>query len=126
MAQGMEQRGNLSHIISAGTNPDAVLVKSGPVELLKLWIFNVNAAARFVKLYNKATAPVVGTDTPVATFGVGGATTGVANNIDLGQHPELAGAFTLGLGVGISTAAADSDTGAPTAGDVAVALMIRK
>lgn len=29
---------------------------------------NINAAARYLKLYNKASAPTVGTDTPVLTI----------------------------------------------------------
>ena len=124
-AQGMMKRGNLAHVVSAGTSPDAVLIRAGQVEVLKVFIFNVNAAFRAVKLYNKATAPTVGTDTPVATFGVGGATTGVANNIDFGLHPELAASFPLGLGIGISTALADTDTGAPSAGDVSVTVEYR-
>lgn len=76
------------------------------------WLISNNAAsARFLKLYNKATAPVVGTDVPVITLEIPASSTGqffIGTGI----------AFPLGIGVGATQLVADNDTTAPNANDV--------
>ena len=77
------------------------------------YIFNKSAATLYVKLYNKATAPTVGTDTPVQVYAIpAGAAANKTCNI----------AFALGIGVGATTGVADNDTGAPAANDVVISL----
>lgn len=87
------------------------------------WVFtNVNASPRFVKLYNKASAPTVGADTPVMTLVIPGNATGagmVAAEFTSGV------AFGTGIGVGITTAVADADTGAVAANEVVVNLLYK-
>lgn len=87
------------------------------------WVFtNVNASPRFVKLYNKASAPTVGSDTPVMTLVIPGNATGagmVAAEFTSGV------AFGTGIGVGITTAVADADTGAVAANEVVVNLLYK-
>ena len=74
-------------------------------------------AVRYLKLYNKATAPTVGTDTPIATIALQPNTTYAL--FDLVSC--MPGAyFTLGIGYGLTTGQADNDTGALTAGDVVI------
>lgn len=79
-------------------------------------ISNVNAAARYVKLYNKATAATQA-DTPVMTILVPATTTLVLEPMEL--------PFPLGISVRATTGAADNDTGAPSANDIIVNLLYR-
>lgn len=103
-----------THNSAATTN--ATLVKSGESALMALAVSNVNAAARYLKLYNKATAPTVGTDRPVLTIPI--PATGIAN-IQFGCMGLL---FTLGLCFALTTGAADADTAAVAANEQKVVL----
>jgi len=101
-------------LAAAGTN--GALVKTGVTSVGSINIINAAASARYVKLYNKATAPVVGTDVPVKTFMVPASAT---------ISPELGAAglrFSLGLGVAITGGLVDTDTTAVTANDVCLDL----
>ena len=51
-------------LISAATN-NASVVKASAGSVYSILACNINAAARYLKLYNKATAPTCGTDVPV-------------------------------------------------------------
>ncbi len=96
-------------------NATGVTIKTSAGQIYGGYLFNVATTVRFVKLYNKATAPTVGTDTPVMTLCVpagGGATF----NWDKGI------AFSSGIGVGVTNLVGDSDTTAPTANDVTINL----
>ena len=81
--------------------------------------YNSNAALRFLKLYNKATAPTVGSDTPVITIPLK-----PQDATDLGAFLNGV-AFSLGIGAGATTAVADADTGAPGANEVVVNLFYK-
>lgn len=97
---------------AATTNPTAIKTSAGT--LYNIGASNTGAAAAYVKLYNKASAPTVGTDTPVLTLVVpagGSATFGLGT---LGHR------FTTGIGMAITNLAADSDTTAVAAGQVKV------
>jgi hypothetical protein len=96
-------------VVSLNTN-NAALILTGVRYLYGWELSNVNAAFRYVKLYDKATAPTVGTDVPVLTLGV---PTGWRSAEKLIGIP-----FSLGLGIGIVTGAADSDNTAVAAGEV--------
>ena len=65
---------------------------------------NINAAARYLKLYNKASAPTVGTDVPVLTIPI--PATGVVN-IAFGTQGFR---FSAGIAFALTTGNADSDT----------------
>jgi hypothetical protein len=90
------------HAISASSD-NATLVKAGVSELCGINVSNSNAAARYIKFYNKATAPV-STDTPVLTVYIP-ATSSINKLFSFGL------AFTLGLGFRMTTGIADGDTG---------------
>lgn len=97
-------------LASLGTT-NATLVKAGPSQLFTIEVYNVSAALRFLKFYNKATAPTVGTDTPVICLPIGvGLNRGVTfvNGCD----------FPLGLGYATTVLGTDADTSAITAGDL--------
>lgn len=55
------------HLISAATT-NATSVKASAGNINALVVSNSSAAVKFFKLYNKASAPTVGTDTPVMTL----------------------------------------------------------
>lgn len=100
-----------NRLLSAAASVNATLVKNAAGDLFNIDGYNNNAAARFLKLYNKASAPTVGTDTPVRTMRLP-----PTAQYSFSFNPPLY--FSTGIGFGISTAAADADTGALTAGDI--------
>lgn len=106
----------VARLLSAAASTNATSVKASAGNVFKIVGVNTNAAARYLKIHNKASAPTVGTDTPTATLYLPPST------VNGGQFEFNFGAQPLYLGTGIAyaltTAAADSDTGALTAGDV--------
>ena len=78
-------------------------------------ISNTGAAAAFVKLYNLATAPVVGTSAVVLTIPVLAGGTVSINWGPLGMR------FGTGIGLAITNLAPDADTTAVALGQVKVA-----
>lgn len=90
-----------------------VAVKATPGVLYGYYMFNNAAAVRYVKFYNKATAPTVGTDVPFLT---------IALPASSGANLSFNGGvlFKTGIGIGATTGVADNDTAAPTANDVVV------
>lgn len=102
-------------ISTASTNGERVKASAGQV--YGFIVVNTNASARYLKIYNNTTnPPTVGTDTPVMTVTLPGSG-GVAFSIPQGI------AFGTGIGIGITTGAADSDTGAVAANEVIVTLL---
>jgi hypothetical protein len=101
-----------SHTMSAAsTNANSLKASAGMVYGLS--ISNANASARYFKLYNKASSPTVGTDTPILTLQVPG------NGTVIRAYP-----VGLVLGTGIAWACtggiADSDTTAIGANDCSI------
>jgi hypothetical protein len=105
----------LYKLIAVGTNADQNLIATGKRVVYSLAVSNANAAVRYVKLYNKATAPVVGTDVPVAVFALP-----AVNGINMEFSAGLA--FPLGLGIGLTTGSADNNSTGVTAGESIVTL----
>lgn len=103
-----------SRTISAN-NTTGINVKATAGCINALAIENRAAADRYVKVYSKATAPTVGTDTPVFTFKV-------AANTSRDVYTGCGLRIATGIGIGITTGYDDADTGAPAAGDVIVNL----
>lgn len=97
-------------LLSAAASVNNTLVRAGQNDLYSIIGYNARASFVYLKLYDKATAPAAGTDTPVLTFALP-ATATFAIPI-----PGLS--FGLGLGYAFTTAAADADTGALTAADI--------
>lgn len=95
-------------VSAASTN--AALITGGVRNLSEITVFNPTAAAVYVKLYNKVTAPTVGTDVPVVTIPV--ATNGLAafNFGTMGKR------FNIGLGIAITAGPLATDTVAVAAG----------
>jgi hypothetical protein len=97
------------------------LIITGSSGLQAFWASNTGAGAAYVKLYNKATAPTVGTDVPEMVIPVPAAVGGVPGVAQV--IPGFIGhRFALGLGIAITGGAGDTDTTAVAAGQVKVKL----
>jgi len=97
-----------SHYISAASTNDT-LVLTGARAIGLITATNTNAAARYLKVYNKATAPTSG-DTPMMTILLPPGQTVVVG----GNSPIRA---PLGLGFRLTTGIAVADTGAVSASE---------
>lgn len=98
-------------LLSAAATTNATSVKASAGVVKSIRGHNAKASAVFLKLYNTAAAPAVGTDVPVVTLRLA-PTADFA--IDLGSGVR----FSTGIGYGITGAAADADVTALLAGDV--------
>jgi hypothetical protein len=103
-------------VISAGSTNDT-LVRAGDTAVDGYSFTNQHTTDwAWLKFYNKATAPTVGTDVPVVTIGLPPESAG---HIDwrgrLGQGFSL---FPLGLGIGVTLDEADADTTSVGAGSI--------
>lgn len=98
------------YLSAASTN--ATLIKTGASTLLALWVSNTSSSVRYVKLYNKATVPVVGTDVPVIILAV---PANYIGDLNIGTYGI---AFSLGMGFGIVGGAPNNDTTAVGLNDV--------
>ena len=87
---------------AASTNATSTKASAGTVWSINA--SNINAAARYLKLYNKASAPTVGTDVPVIVIPLpAGSNTSVAFGANGAR-------FSTGIAWALTAAAADSDT----------------
>jgi len=108
-----------SLFVNSAASVNNTLVKGGAGQLFTVTISNNGAAAAFVKFYNKATAPVAGTDTPVMVIPVP-----ATGNVSL-QFGTVGQQFATGIGLAITNLIADADATAVAAGQVKVALTFR-
>lgn len=100
----------------ASTNANVVKASGG--NLYSLIAIGLTSNVRYLKLYNKATTPVVGTDIPVMAIPIptNSQGAGVAIPFSMGVN------FTLGIGIAITAGLADNNTTAVLANDVVVNL----
>ena len=110
--------GGLSIFRTLDANTTKQAVKASAGQIYGMWFTNTAATTRFLKFYDATTANVtVGTTTPVITIALPGNTS-----------DDISGVFSTAYGIkfntaitiACTTAAADNDTGAPTANDVIV------
>jgi hypothetical protein len=100
----------------ASTN--ANVVKASPGNLYSIVAIGLTNTVRYLKLYNKATTPSVGTDIPVMTIPIPANTQGAGIAIPFSMGVN----FPLGIGIAITSGSADNNTGVILAGDVIVNL----
>jgi hypothetical protein len=107
-------KGGASIFRSIDTGVTGQIVKNAPGKLLSIHAHNVNAATRYLKIYNKATAPTEA-DTPKLTIALptGNSTFFLG---DIGVD------FPAGISIRSTTGLADNDTGAPTASQTIINL----
>lgn len=118
VAGGVAQPVNLQPTTSGGSSmyrnldlgTTGQVVKNASGQLYGYYIYNNASATRFLKLYDKATAPT-NSDTPVMTYPI---PAGSAANV---AFPNGV-AFASGISVRATTGIADNDTGAPSTNDV--------
>jgi len=112
-----------THKLISAASTNGTNVKSTPGALLGGVLTNYTTSIRYVKFYAKATAPTVGTDTPIMTVPLPPAAASGATNVYLADIFGSYGLkFLLGIGYGITGALTDGDTTAVGAGDVSVSL----
>jgi hypothetical protein len=88
------------HYLSAAST-NATLVRNSPTSLHGIVAMNTGASAIFLKLFDKSSLPVPGTDTPVMT---------VPLPVNVPVFLPAAAAFLNGLGFAITGAIGDLDT----------------
>jgi hypothetical protein len=115
MAKG--QSITCGRLASSAATTNGTLVSGSPVDVYHILATNTTASVKYLKLYNKKTAPTVGTDVPFMTVAL--QPSNVPTNIPLPSGVY----FNLGLAYAITGAGADADTTALASGDV-VALNI--
>lgn len=101
-------------LIAANTT-NATSLKASAGQIYSISIVNAAAALRYVKFYNKASAPTVGTDTPVYVIGLA-----ATSSVQLAIDPGLT--FTTGIAFATTTGIADSDATAVAANDLAISI----
>jgi hypothetical protein len=110
-----------AYVVNSAATTNGANLSAATTGLQSVYTTNTGAGAAFVKLYNKATAPTVGTDVPVMIIPVPAAVAGVPGVAQI--SPGFNGyRFALGLGIAITGAVADTDTTAVAAGQVKVIL----
>jgi len=105
-----------SKLISA-TSTNATSIKASAGVVYGIYAVNSNSTVtnfRYVKLYNKASAPTVGSDTPTNVYSLPGTGGGVI------AIPPTGMAFTTGIALAITTGAPDNDTGSVAANEIVV------
>lgn len=94
---------SMGKAISAATT-NATLLKSSAGTIYGVSASNSGASWAYLKLYNKASAPVVGTDVPVKVIGIPPGQQ--VQSVD----PDMGVAFATGISYAITAGAADNDT----------------
>jgi hypothetical protein len=109
------------YILNSLATTNGALILTATSGLHAFYATNAGAAPAYVKLYNKATAPTVGTDVPAMIIPVPAAVDGVPGvaTLPIGHQGFR---FALGLGIAITGGAGDADTTAVAAGQVKVML----
>lgn len=103
-----------AYSLTTAATTNGALIITGAKRLAELTVSNPTATAAYVKLYNKATAPTVGTDVPVLTIAIPATAAGVGEkSFNFGA---LGKQFPLGIGIAVTAAAVATDATATVAG----------
>jgi hypothetical protein len=103
-------------ISTASTNANTVKIGGGLLNTIIA--IGLTSDVRYLKLYEKSTAPIVGTDIPKMTIPIPANTQGAGVAI-----PFFKGVgFELGIAIAITSGAADDNIGSIGAGDVIINL----
>jgi hypothetical protein len=96
--------------LTSAASTNAAVIKSTAGNLFELTVSNPTATAAVVKLYDKATAPTVGTDVPKVTIPVAAGSFVVVPLSNNGKR------FSAGIGIAVTANAVATDTTAAVAG----------
>lgn len=107
--EGTPQTGTGQTLTSAAST-NATSVKASAGSLMEASLFNATAATVYLKFYNKASAPTVGTDVPILTIPV------AAGAVWANEFGRFGKRFATGIALAITGAAAATDATAIAAG----------
>lgn len=110
MAKG--QSNSSKKLTTSAATTNATLVSAAPVDVYFICATNTTAAIKYLKLYNKASAPTVGTDVPIMTIALAVSNVPTVVPIPGGVY------FNIGLGFALTGVDTDADATALAAGDV--------
>lgn len=96
---------------SLATN-NAAAIKTSACKLAKIIGYNASTSVRYLRIYNKSSAPTVGTDTPVLIIPLAPSSNFEFNLADIGLH------LTTGMSIAITGNAASNDNTAIAANDI--------
>lgn len=105
-------------LISAATT-NATLVKAAKGQVYGWHFSTIDATPVYVKIYDLAVAPTVGTSVPKLTIMVPGNAAGAVSEVSFDQGIE----FLNGISFATTTGVADADTGAVAAAEVVINLL---
>ncbi|OZC80540.1 hypothetical protein CH274_15330 [Rhodococcus sp. 06-418-5] len=98
------------YLLTTAATTNAAVVKASGGNLFEMSCFNPSASAVFWKIYNKASAPTVGTDVPILTIPV------AAGALAQLQFGALGKRLGTGIASALTAAAAATDTAVIAAG----------
>jgi hypothetical protein len=105
----MQSATSTARLLSAAATTNATSVKASAGTVKLVTGHNAKAGAVYLKFYNKATAPTVGTDVPRKTIYLAASS---PFNIKLDDY------YSAGIAFALTGAGADADTTALSAGDI--------
>jgi hypothetical protein len=111
LSAGINNTGTSTARVMSAATTNLTSVKATTARVYGWYLHNSGAAAAFLKLYAKATAPVLATDVPIATIPI------PAGGISSGSFPTPLGIAT-GLAYAITSGVADTDATAVAANQV--------
>jgi hypothetical protein len=106
------QANTAASLASCAATTNSTLVSNVPVDLYTIIATNTTAAVKYLKLYNRTTAPTVGVAFPVLTIALQPSNVPTVISIPSGMY------FNAGLAYALTGLAAQSDATALVAGDV--------
>lgn len=104
-----------AYSLATAATTNAAIVKSTAGNLFEISVSNPTATPAYVKLYNKATAPTVGTDVPVMTIVAPATTATQLGTINL-TFSQIGKRFLTGIGIAVTAGPLATDTAASVAG----------
>lgn len=107
---------SLTHKANSAATTNATSVKNAAGTLAMLIASNMSASWRYLKFFNKASAPTVGTDTPIMTIPL-------QPNSTMAMPMAIAMRFATGIAYAITAGLADSDATAIGANEVVINLL---
>jgi hypothetical protein len=103
--------GNLVYTVNSAATTNAASIKATGANLYGLSVMNASATTKYVRLFNRTSAPTVGTDVPIMVVAVP-----ATSSKEIEYVPAVR--FGTGLAVAITGGAAATDSTAVAAGDV--------
>lgn len=105
-----------NHSIVSANSTNATVVKASAGHVYTIVVSNLNAAVRYLKFYNKATAPTVGTDVPIWRIAI------PPNSVPVVIPLPNPIPFSAGISYALTTGITDADATAVAASEILVNL----